>query len=71
MRDDDRDLETDPATKRWLLSPNDNNDESHIKPQTNQLTQESSDSTGLEGLKTPEIIRLPSTNPIKLDANQT
>ena len=73
MRDDDRDMGTDPAKERSLLSLIDNNQDSHIEPQTNHLTQESSDSTGLEGVtqKTPEIIQLPSTNPINLHANQT
>ena len=73
MRDDDSNIETKSATERSLLSPIDNNHDSHIEPQTNHLTQESSDSTGLEGItqKTPEIIQLPSTNPINLDANQT
>ena len=69
MRDDDSDMGTDLRQIDII----DNYQNSHIEPQTNHLTQESSDSTGLEGVtqKTPEIIQFPSTNPINLHANQT
>ncbi|CAB3978921.1 Hypothetical predicted protein [Paramuricea clavata] len=56
MKDDDTDMETDitdPTTERKLLGPEDDN----INTYTNNETQNSSDSTGLEGLtqKSPEI----------------
>ena len=53
--DDDIDMETDPITEQILLGPDDDN--INHNNATNNKTQDSSDSTGLEGLtqKTPDI----------------
>ena len=72
--DDDIDMETDPITEQILLGPDDDNINHNTA--TNNKTQDSSDSTGLEGLtqKTPDITHKyhPSNaNYVNLDINQT
>ena len=81
MKDDDTDMETDftdPITERRLLGQEDdnNNPNTYTNTNTNNETQNSSDSTGLEGLtqKTPEIKhKLSPSNALNnnnLDTNQ-
>ncbi|CAB3980481.1 Hypothetical predicted protein [Paramuricea clavata] len=75
MKDDNQiDMQTDPITEQMLLGPDDDN--INHDTATNNNTQDSSDSNGLEGLtqKTPDITRKhhPSnTNYVNLDTNQT
>ena len=81
MKDDDTDMETDftdPITERRLLGPEDdnNNPNTYTNTNINNETQNSSDSTGLEGLtqKTPEIKHKHSPSNVlnnnNLDTNQ-